>query len=159
MPRAARVIFENACYHVMTRGNQKQKVFFEDADYAKYLRMLKKYKKRYRFYLYGYCLMPNHVHLVIDLDGPVDLAKAMQCINQSYTIYFNYKYEKIGHLWQGRFKSLIISKDQYLLNCINYIENNPVRADIVNNPLDYKWSSYKGRTQSFGDPFLDPLKL
>jgi len=159
MPRTARMVFENVCYHVITKGNQRQKVFFEEIDYLRYLEILQKYKKRYKFSLYGYCLMPNHIHLVLDLNGLVNLAKSMQCLSQSYTRYFNYKYKKSGHLWQGRFKSLIINKDRYLLDCINYIELNPLRAKIVNSPLDYQWSSYKDRIQNFNCSLLDLPKL
>jgi putative transposase len=82
---------------------------------------------------------------MIELKNPHDLAKIMQGLTQTYTKLFNKKYGKVGHLWQGRFKSMIIQKDNYLLNCISYVEANPVRAGIVNVPSDYRWSSYKDR--------------
>jgi len=103
--------------------------------------------------------MSNHVHLVIDLDGTRNLAKPMQAINQSYTRHFNYKYHKSGHLWQGRFKSMILHKDKYLLDCINYIELNPVRARMVNGPLDYQWSSYRDRIMGTNGSLIDSLRM
>lgn len=155
MPRGARILLENVCYHVIARGNQKQQVFIEEADYEKYLRLLRKYKMRYRFKLYGYCLMNNHIHLIIDPAKPCQIAKIMQGLNLSYSIWFNTKYDKIGHLWQDRFKSIIIQKDEYLITCINYIETNPVRGNIVTEPLKYPWSSYKSRFLDIKNNLLD----
>ncbi|MFA5063336.1 MAG: transposase [Candidatus Omnitrophota bacterium] len=142
MPRTARVTIENGCYHIITRGNQKQKVFVEHRDYEKYLSLLARYKKKYRFKLYCFCLMPNHVHLVIEVNNTYVLNKIMRSLNLSYTLYFNLKYNKVGHLWQDRFKSKIIEKDAYLIGCMNYIEANPIRASLVANLTEYKWSSY-----------------
>jgi putative transposase len=142
MPRTARITMENACYHVITRGNQKQLVFIEPQDYEKYLFLLAKYKKRYKFRLYCFCLMPNHVHLLIEVQNPLKLNKIMRGLNLSYTLHYNSKYEKVGHLWQDRFKSKIIEKDAYLLECINYIEANPLRASLVSDITKYRWSSY-----------------
>ena len=85
--------------------------------------------------------MPNHVHLIIEVEKPSMLNKIMRGLNLSYTLYFNYKYKKIGHLWQDRFKSKLIEKDTYLLECINYIENNPIRASLVSNINEYRWTS------------------
>ncbi|MFA5338631.1 MAG: transposase [Candidatus Omnitrophota bacterium] len=159
MPRSARVFIENACYHIIARGNQKQEVFFETVDYEKYLQLLKKYKTKYHFKLYGYCLMNNHVHMVIDPGKPREISKAIQGLNLSYSIWFNAKYDKIGHLWQDRFKSMVIEKNDYLITCINYIEANPVRGNIVNSPLDYLWSSYKERIFDIKNGVLDVPEL
>lgn len=159
MARTARLLIDNVCYHVISRGNQQQCIFNKEDDFLRYLDVLKKYKKRFKVSLYAYCLMSNHIHLVVETNPPRTLAKLMQSINQSYTRYFNHHYHKSGHLWQGRFKSMIISKDKYLFDCINYIELNPVRAKIVNNPLDYRWSSYKSRTMGINGSLLDSPKL
>ena len=161
MSNGGRLVLDNVLYHIMVRGNQKQKIFIENDDFKKYLQKLKKYKKRYRFKLYGFCLMPNHVHLIGEIKNKNDLAKLMQGINRSYTAYFNYKYEKVGHLWQGRFKSKIIVKDRYVVDCINYVESNPARAKIVLFPQEYAWSSYRERVLSLNisDPILDALSL
>jgi len=145
MPRIARVIVENGCYHVITRGNQKQPVFLDTQDYEKYLSILTKYKKRFSFQLYCFCLMPNHVHLIIEVNNQNMLQRIMQGLNLSYTLYFNFKYNKVGHLWQDRFKSKIIQKDDYFLKCIDYIEANPLRSNLVSNLNLYLWSSYRFR--------------
>ncbi len=142
MPRSARITIEKACYHIITRGNQKQTVFKDPSDYQKYLLLLTRYKNKYKFMLYCFCLMPNHVHLIIEVDKAEQLNRIMRGLNLSYTLYFNFKYEKVGHLWQDRFKSKIIEKDAYLLECIRYIEGNPVRASLVSSIHDYLWSSH-----------------
>jgi len=155
MPRAARITVENGCYHIITRGNQKQSVFLDSQDYEKYLKILTKYKKRYKFKLYCFCLMPNHVHLILEVRNPAALKKALHGLSLSYTLYFNSKYQKVGHLWQDRFKSKIIEKDAYLLECINYIETNPLRASLVYRITDYPWNSYIFRGKS--NDILDDL--
>ncbi len=148
MPRTARLTIKNGCYHIITRGNQRQFVFIDSRDYERYLRILNKYKKRYKFKLYCFCLMPNHVHLIIEVKRPCMLNKIMRGLNLSYTLYFNSKYKKIGHLWQDRFKSKIIEKDAYLLECINYIETNPLRSSLVSSINEYRWSSHNLRKTS-----------
>jgi putative transposase len=155
MPRSARVTIQNGCYHIITRGNQKQTIFIKEEDYQKYLYFLKKYKKRYKFKLYCFCLMPNHIHLMMEVDDPNKLSKIMHGINLSYAIYFNYKYKKSGHLWQDRFISKIICKNSYLIDCINYIEANPIRANLTENLIEYPWSSYRLRL-SENNGLIDP---
>ncbi len=142
MPREARITVENGCYHIITRGNQKQNIFEEYRDYEKYLNLLARYKKKYRFKLYCFCLMPNHVHLVVEVNSACTLNKIMRSLNLSYTLYFNLKYDKVGHLWQDRYKSKVIEKDAYLIECMNYIESNPIRASLTSNLKEYRWSSY-----------------
>ncbi len=144
MPSGPRLIVDEGCYHIMTRGNRKQKTFRADEDFHRYMGMLIKYKKKYKFRLYGYCLMPNHVHLIGEVVGK-NLSKFMHGLNRSYVIYFNKTYDKVGHLWQDRFKSKLIVKDKYLIDCINYVELNPVRAGLVESPHEYIWSSYRER--------------
>lgn len=159
MPTAARIVLEDVCYHIITRGNQRQHIFKDTEDYKTYLYRIRRYKRKYDFRLYGYCLMPNHLHLVGEVDKPPELAKFMHGLSRSYTATFNKKYQKEGHLWQGRFKSKIIAKDRYLIDCINYIELNPVRANIVKTPHEYLWSSYKERVLGVegGQRILDDL--
>jgi len=156
MPRQARLLLDNACYHVITRGNQKQAVFRSEDDYTKYLNLVYKYKERHKFRLYGWCLMRNHVHMVIESDS---LSKVMHGINLSYAQYFGYRYKTVGHFWQDRYKSYVIQKDGYIINCISYIEYNPVRAKITLRPEDYKWSSYRARILGEKDKLLDGLSL
>jgi putative transposase len=150
---------ESAYYHIMARGNQKQQVFLEEGDFEKYLALLKHYKRKYKFKLYAWCLMPNHVHLVLEINNTAQLAKIMQGISLAYVRWFNKKYGKVGHLWQGRYKSLAMQKNEYVLDCINYIETNPIRANIKGRISDYKWSSNRARTLGEMPSLLDPLKF
>ena len=155
-----RLLIKNACYHIYIRGNQKQIVFKEGRDFEFYLSQLKRYKRKYSFLLYGYCLMPNHIHLVGEPTAPERLSKFMQCLQRSYTAYHNKKYNKVGHLWQDRFKTKVIAKDRYLIDCIAYVEQNPIRANLIKNIREYKFSSYSERNlseKSFG--VIDKLLL
>ncbi|MCX5696574.1 MAG: transposase [Candidatus Omnitrophica bacterium] len=145
MPAGPRLLIEHACYHITTRGNQRQPVFLDQKDYRVYLTQLCKYKKQCGFLLYGFCLMPNHLHIIGEPKVQENLAKFMQKLSRSYTAYFNKRYKKVGHLWQGRFKSKAIIKDGYLIDCIQYVEMNPVRAGLVKSASDYPWSSHRER--------------
>ncbi|OGX40607.1 MAG: hypothetical protein A2984_02705 [Omnitrophica WOR_2 bacterium RIFCSPLOWO2_01_FULL_41_12] len=159
MLKYGRLILDNIYYHVISRGNQKQNVFLQECDFEKYLKLLQRYKRKYKFRLYAWSLMPNHVHLILDVNKPAELAKIMQGINLSYARWFNKKYNKVGHLWQGRYKSMIMEKDKYVLDCINYIEMNPVRANIKQTPIDYAWTSYRSRVLGAKTYLLDQPKL
>jgi len=159
MPRTARIFIENACNHIITRGNQKQAVFYDDDDIRRYLKLLHKYKGKYGCLIYGYCLMNNHIHLVLESPtGLKAMSSFMHGLNQSYAMRFNSKYRKVGHLWQNRYKNFVVSKDDYLINLISYIEFNPIRAKIVLNPGDYIWSSYGARMLGKEDIILDTIR-
>ncbi len=142
MARKPRLHYQGALYHVIARGNQRQKVFLDDEDYRQYQNRLITYQKRYPCTIYAYVLMSNHVHLLIE-QGETPLSKIMQGLQQSYTIYFNRKYGQTGHLFQGRYKAILCDKDTYLLELILYIHLNPVRAEIVKKPSEYIWSSHR----------------
>jgi putative transposase len=143
MPRTARIAPKEHVYHVLTRGNNRQDVFEDDGDFRKYRALLVHYKEKYDFKLYHYVMMTNHVHLVIEpSEGGGDLSEIMKGINLSYARHYKNKYNHTGHFWQDRYKSIIISKDEYLLACGSYVELNPVRAKMVEDPKDYRWSSY-----------------
>lgn len=142
MPRKPRVHVEGAFYHVLARGNHKQQIFHNDEDYLTYLRLVQKYSKRYDVELHGYVLMPNHIHLLIRV-STIPLSSFMQGIQQSYTQIYNKQYEKVGHIFQGRFKSLYVDNDVYLLELIRYIHLNPVKAGLVEDPREYRWSSQR----------------
>lgn len=142
MGRKPRVHFPGALYHVIVRGNQRQATFRSDADRRRYLDLLKQYRTRYAFRLYAYVLMSNHVHLLLEV-GETPLAKAMQGLQQSYTLYFNRKYKLVGHLFQGRYKDILCDRDAYLLELVRYIHLNPVRSKIVDTPGNYAWSSHR----------------
>lgn len=141
MPRKPRIEFDGAFYHVIARGNQKQKIFRQPADRQKYLQALSLYKARYRFRVYSYVLMDNHVHLLLET-GAVPLSKVLQGINQSYTMYFNRTYGTVGHLFQGRCKAILCDRDNYLLALIKYIHLNPLRAKAAVTANKFPWSSH-----------------
>jgi REP-associated tyrosine transposase len=141
MARSPRMEFPGAFYHIIVRGNQRQDIFVEDQDRVEYLRRLKHYKKERGFILYAFVLMTNHVHLLIETrNNPI--SKIMQLINLTYTQYFNKKYGKVGHLFQGRYKSFLCDRDEYLLSLVRYLHLNPVRAKLVKGPQEYRWSSH-----------------
>jgi putative transposase len=142
MARRGRIEFEGGFYHVITRGNQRQKVFIEEKDFLKYLEFLSDYRDRYSFFLYAYVLMGTHVHLLLET-GKVPLSKILQGINQRFTMYFNRRYGTVGHLFQGRYKAILCDRDSYLLSLVKYLHCNPVRAGMVRQPEEYPWSSYR----------------
>jgi putative transposase len=141
MARKPRIEFEGAFYHVITRGNQRQNVFSHEEDYRNYLEILARYKDLYKYHLYAYVLMSNHVHLLIET-RKTPLSKILQGINQSYTAWFNKRYKTVGHLFQGRYKAILCDKDSYLLSLVKYIHLNPVRARLTKTPAEYPWSSH-----------------
>ncbi len=141
MPRYQRVISETGIYHVMLRGNERKNLFFDDEDRLRFLETLSIKKKEVGFILYAYCLMDNHVHLLIR-EGNETLGLTMKRINVSFANYFNQKYHRIGHLFQDRFKSEPIKDERHLLAVLRYIHQNPVKAGMVNHAGRYNWSSY-----------------
>jgi REP element-mobilizing transposase RayT len=141
MARKPRIEFEGALYHVITRGNQRQEIFRSSEDYVRYLRILDNYKSRYNYVLHAYVLMGNHVHLLIETKE-VALSKILQGINQSFTMYFNRKYETVGHLFQGRYKAILCDQDSYLLSLVKYVHANPLRAGVAKTIDEYPWSSH-----------------
>ena len=159
MPRTARLLLDGGCYHILTRGNNQATVFHDSVDFQRYGRLLATYLPEHQIALYHYCLMTNHVHLIIETATAEGLRKAMQGINLSYALAYKKRHGHIGHFWQDRFKSLLIAKDDYLLQCGAYVELNPVRANIVTAPAAYPWSSYRVYAQGHPDPLvtLNPL--
>jgi putative transposase len=155
MPRKPRIEYSGAFYHVITRGNQKQKIFKDQQDYEKYLQLVASYKQRQHFHLYAYVLMSNHIHLLIETQD-VPLSKILQGINQSYTMHFNRKHRTVGHLFQGRYKAILCDRESYLLSLVKYIHQNPVRGKITETPSRYRWSSDRAyRSRSGGDGLVD----
>ena len=156
MPRTARIAPKEYVYHVLTRGNNQQVIFQDEEDFRKYIDILNKYKEKYQFKLYHYVLMTNHVHLVLEpTDAGGELSQIMKGINLSYVQHFKNKYKYAGHFWQDRFKSIIISKDEYLLACGSYVELNPVRAGMVKEAREYQWSSYGANAYGKKDDLVD----
>lgn len=140
MPRIARQKSYTNVYHIILRGINKQDIFFEDIDRWKFLKELKESKEKYKFEIYAYCLMDNHVHLMIK-DNQEQINKIMQSIAISYAIYFNKRYDRIGHLFSNRYNSRAVENQYYLLNLQRYIHQNPEKAGIEKTNR-YKWSSY-----------------
>ena len=139
MARRPRLFAPGLLYHVIARGNQRQPTFLTDADYEAYLARLARYRKRYGVFLYAYCLMPNHVHLLAET-SEAPLSRFMQGLQQSYTQRFNRTYGKVGHLFQGRYKAIVCDRDEYLMALIRYIHLNPLRAGLVEDPDAYPYS-------------------
>jgi REP-associated tyrosine transposase len=141
MARKPRVELEGGLYHLITRGNDRQIIFHEPADYSKFLSVLKTQKTRLPFYLYAYCLMPNHVHLLIERKEDA-IGRIMHRVLTSYSRYYNWKYGRAGHVLQGRYKAILCQSDTYLCRLVRYIHLNPVRAKLVSRPEDYPYSSH-----------------
>lgn len=141
MARKPRIHFENAIYHVIARGNNKEDIFLSAADKRKYLDLVVKYKRLYDFEPYAYVLMNNHFHLLLAVHQ-WPLSKIMQGLQQTYTQYYNRKYEHAGHVFQQRYKAFLCSNDAYLLALVCYIHRNPQRANFPAG-LSYPWSSHK----------------
>ncbi len=142
MPRALRYLMDLGYYHILTRGNDRKQIFRSNADYSRFLDIIKEALEMFQINILHYCLMPNHLHLLIQLLKTKDLPKFMQRILQVYAAYFKKKYDSVGFIFQNRYKSFYINKESYLLECARYIEKNPVRAKIVNNLFGYPWSSF-----------------
>jgi len=155
MPRVGRIYTEEGLFHVMARGNNKQPVFHEEVDFRTYKGLLLRLKGEQPFKLYHYCLMTNHIHLIIETSHKTELSKLMKRLNLSYYHYYKKKYGYSGHFWQDRFKSLLIERDLYLIACGLYIERNPVKAKIAKKPEEYPYSSYAFYAFNGEDPLLD----
>lgn len=143
MPRAQRICFPGAVYHIFQRGNNKQDIFVDDMDRWHILKLFFKSKKKFDYLLHCYVLMKNHFHITIETPNTTPISKIMHYIDAGYAAYFNARHNKKGHLFQGRFKAYLVEKDHYLLELSRYIHLNPVRAGLVSMPEDYSWSSYR----------------
>ncbi len=156
MPRIPRhlIVAPSQLYHVIVRGNNKFKIFQEAEDFYRYNALLFKAKKEAAVSLFHYTLMPNHVHLLIKA-GKKGISDFMHSIQLQYAKYFSRKYEHVGHVWQGRFKSLLIDNDEYAIACGKYIELNPVRAGLVQQPEDWPHTSYNFYAHGRYDPLVD----
>ncbi len=142
MPREKRKWYPGAIYHIMCRGNRRSDIFRDDEDFQVFLTILEQVKARSDFILYSYCLMNNHIHLQLKTED-IPIGKIIGRASLFYVKFFNNKYNYIGHLYQGRYKSEIIESDSYNLEISRYIHLNPVKASMVEEPVDYPWSSYR----------------
>ncbi len=142
MPRKPRELLDGAYYHVLTRGNDKKIIFRAREDYSVFLTILKKYLNCCQVSVLHFCLMPNHIHLLVQARQAGDLPRLMQGLLQTYGSYFRKTNNATGFVFQNRYKSLVIQKESYLLECARYIERNPLRAGLTDDLLKYPWSSF-----------------
>jgi putative transposase len=154
MARPYRLQCENCLYHITSRGDDRKMIFVSEHDFNKFLEYVLSAKERFMFHLYAYCLMNNHYHLLVETTQP-NISRIMQYINTSYTIYYNIKRNKCGHLFQGRYKSIIVEADAYFKELTRYIHLNPVRAKMVDSPEKYKWSSYRSYIEKESGKYVD----
>ena len=156
MPRRPRIKLAGIPQHLVQRGVNREPCFFADEDYQCYLHWLFKAAADWRCQVHAYVLMTNHVHLLVTPQTPDGLAKLMQSVGRRYVQYVNRFYKRSGTLWEGRFKSSLVQTEDYFLLCQRYIELNPVRANMVDDPAQYRWSSYRHHALGQVDLRLHP---
>jgi putative transposase len=156
MPRHARITMAEVPVHIIQRGNNRGACFFSDDDYARYLGHLKELAGAFECAVHAYCLMTNHVHLLLTPSRAHGPALLMKHLGQRYVQHVNRTYRRSGTLWEGRFRSCLIDSEPYLLACQRYIELNPVRAAIVRHPRQYRWSSYRVSAEGKASDLIMP---
>jgi len=159
MPRLPRYVLPGQSQHIIQRGNNRCPVFIADADYGCFRHYLQEACTRHGCRIHAYVFMTNHIHLLLTPDSKVSIAKMMQSLGRRYVQYFNTTYQRTGTLWEGRYKSTLIDSENYLFTCSRYIELNPVRANMVNHPENYRWSSYHANAQGDYDSLVQPHQL
>jgi putative transposase len=158
MARRPRLTDDGLVYHAINRGNNRAEVFTDDGDHEAFLESLRAAKDRYPFALYGYCLLTDHFHLLIRPGRGESISRILQSVTVAHTWRYHKRHRSSGHVWQGRFKSPVIQDDGHLLVVLRYIEANPIRAGIVADPGDYRWSSYGQHGLGLADALLDPFR-
>lgn len=156
MPRTARVVVPGVALHVTQRGHNREQCFFGDGDYALYLRLLRAFSRDHACAVHAYCLMTNHVHLLLTPQSEEGCALMMKRLAQAYSRYVNNERDRTGSLWDGRFRSCLVVSERYALACYRYVELNPVSAGMVSHPRDYPWSSYRANAEGTHDPLIEP---
>lgn len=159
MPRRARLLVPGVPVHVIQRGNNRSACFYADEDYRFYLDHLAEQARKHGCAVHAYCLMTNHVHLLLTPVQAGSLGGLMKALGQRYVQYVNRTYRRSGTLWEGRFRSCLMQDEAYVLACYRYIELNPVRAGMVVHPAEYRWSSYRANAQGEADALLTPHEL
>jgi len=142
MARPLRIEFAGALYHVTSRGDGQEAIYLDDTDRGLYLEVLADVQHRFNWTIHAYCLMTNHYHLLVETPDS-NLAKGMRHLNGVYTQRFNRRHKRVGHVFQGRYKAILVQKENYLLELSRYIVLNPVRAQMVRSAKDWPWSSYR----------------
>lgn len=158
MARLPRYYLPHHPQHIIVRGNNGCDIFKREEDYEYYLLQLKKACEKHQCDLHAYALMANHVHLLITPRTEKSIGKAMQMIGRYYVQYFNQSYDRCGTLWEGRYKATVIDSENYLLSCSRYIELNPVRSGLVEDPADYPWTSYGANALGKMSHLLSPAQ-
>lgn len=156
MARQRRLVLPGVAVHVIQRGNNRGACFRQDSDYLMYLANLRQLSAKFECDVHAYCLMTNHVHLLLTPSNVGGCTAMMKALGQRYVQYFNGRHERTGTLWEGRFRSCVAQSAQYVLACYRYIELNPVRARMVDHPSAYLWSSYPVNAGMRTDPLLKP---
>ena len=156
MPRKPRFYLPGVPAHVMQRGHNRSAIFFDDEDYLEYLRILKPMAEKYQCLIHAYVLMRNHVHLLLTPLGQNSISLFFQGLGRQYVTYINKTYGLSGSLWEGRHKGNLIDTDVYFLTCMRYIELNPVRANMCDEPGEYRWSSYAANALGEPNSILTP---
>lgn len=159
MPRLPRCVLPGHPHHIIQRGNNRCAIFVADEDYDWFKHALSEACRRFGCLIHAYVLMSNHVHLVMTPQLENSLAKVLQSVGRRYVQHFNIAYQRTGTLWEGRYKATVIDSERYLLACCRYIELNPVRANMVAHPGEYRWSSYAANALGKSDPLVSPHVL
>jgi REP-associated tyrosine transposase len=159
MARLPRYFVPGVPLHVIQRGNNRGTLFSQITDFQVYLEWLKEAAQWHECAIHAYVLMTNHVHLLVTPTHQDSLPKTFQSLGRRYVQYFNATYERTGTLWEGRYRATLIESEAYLLTCCRYIELNPVRAEMVRHPRDYRWSSYHCHAEGKSDSLLTPHNL
>ncbi len=159
MPRPHRLFIPNVSAHLIQRGNNRMQIFSSHGDHIIFLELLKKNANRHSVEINAFVLMTNHYHLLATPTDEIGIPLMMKRLNGDYTRYFNRRHERIGTLWNGRYRGLLIHDERYWLTCLRYIEQNPLRAGMTNHPGDYAWSSYKVHAFGHGHQWLKPHPL
>lgn len=156
MPRRPRIHLDHIPLHIVQRGHNREPCFFAEEDYTAYLHWLGEALRKEGCALHAYVLMTNHVHLLVTPERSEAVPRLIIALGRRYVQYINKTYRRTGTLWDSRYKSSLIDADHYLLTCQRYIELNPVRAGIVTDPADYRWSSYRSNALGQSNPLLTP---
>ena len=154
MARRERAFMKGMTLHVTQRGNNRTTTFREPCDYEIFLFFIRLMIGRYDVQVHAYALMANHFHLMVTPESPAALSRAMQSLGRRYVRYFNDRYQRTGTLWEGRYRTAIITDERYWLTCLRYVEMNPVRAGCAGSAESYKWSSYRAHAFGAADPLV-----
>ncbi|MGH8601354.1 MAG: transposase [Gammaproteobacteria bacterium] len=159
MPRQARILLPGVTLHLLQRSNNRSDCFYAEDDYLYYCEILKDQAKKHGCAIHAWCLMSNHIHLLLTPLNSGSVGLMMKGLNQRYVQYINRYYHRSGTIWEGRFHSCLMNEDDYVLACYRYIELNPVTAGLVAHPSEYRWSSYRGNAHAELSSLISPHPL